>query len=84
MYAIRSYYARNHGVWVGPNKLGSIGIAIRHGVTFHGLALNVGLDLTPVSWINPFGLTGVGMTSLAREGATDCSMAGIKASHNFV
>lgn len=69
---------RNHGIWVGNSKLGSIGIAIRHGVAFHGLALNVTLDLTPFSWINPCGLTGVGMTSLLREGATDCSMERVK------
>jgi lipoyl(octanoyl) transferase len=69
---------RNHGVWVGDNKLGSIGIAIRHGVAFHGLALNVALDLTPFGWINPCGLIGVGITSFAREGAGDCSMARAK------
>lgn len=69
---------RNHGIWVGNNKLGSIGIAIRHGVSFHGLALNVTLDLTPFSWINPCGLTGVGMTSLLREGGTDCLMERVK------
>ena len=69
---------RSHGVWVGNNKLGSIGIAIRHGVAFHGLALNVELNLTPFSWINPCGLTGVGMTSLLREGGTDCSMERVK------
>jgi len=69
---------RNHGIWVGNNKLGSIGIAIRHGVAFHGLALNVAPDLSPFSWINPCGLTGVGMTSLLREGATDCSMERVK------
>jgi len=70
---------RNHGVWVGNNKLGSIGIAIRHGVAFHGLALNVAPDLTPFSWINPCGLTGVGMTSLIREGADTCTMTAVKA-----
>jgi len=64
---------RNHGIWVGDNKLGSIGIAIRHGVAFHGLALNVDPDLEPFSWINPCGLTGIGMTSLAREGG-QCAM----------
>lgn len=58
---------RNHGVWVGSCKLGSIGIAIRHGITFHGLALNVDIDLTPFSWVNPCGLSGVTMTSLSRE-----------------
>jgi lipoate-protein ligase B len=57
--------ARNRGVWVGNAKLGSIGINIRHGVSFHGLALNVNPDLTPFSWIHPCGLAGVGVTSLA-------------------
>lgn len=69
---------RNHGIWVGDSKLGSIGIAIRHGIAFHGLALNVDLDLAPFSWINPCGLQDVNMTSLAREGAVDCSMARMK------
>jgi lipoate-protein ligase B len=63
---------------VGNNKLGSVGIAIRHGVAFHGLALNVAPDLTPFFWINPCGLTGVGVTSLLREGATDCSLQRVK------
>jgi len=55
----------NRGIWVGPRKLGSIGIAVRHGVTFHGLALNVNVSLEPFSWINPCGLQGVSMTSLS-------------------
>jgi len=71
--------ARNHGIWVDNNKLGSIGIAIRHGITFHGLALNVDLDLEPFSWINPCGLRDVGMTSLIQEGATNCTMDRVKA-----
>lgn len=58
---------RNHGVWVTGRKLGSIGIAIRHSISFHGLALNVNLDLKPYSWINPCGLSEVSMTSMARE-----------------
>lgn len=58
----------NRGVWVGIRKLGSIGIAIRHGITFHGLAFNVNPDLTPFEWIRPCGLRHVGVTSLAREG----------------
>jgi lipoyl(octanoyl) transferase len=68
---------RNHGVWVGNNKLGSIGIAIRHGVSFHGLALNVNLALEPFGWINPCGLTGVQMTSLSAESGTDITISGI-------
>jgi lipoyl(octanoyl) transferase len=59
--------SRNHGVWVGDRKLGSVGIAIRHGVAFHGLALNVNTNLEPFSWVNPCGLTGVRMTTLSRE-----------------
>ncbi len=58
---------RNHGIWVKQRKLGSVGIAIRHGVSFHGLALNVENSLEPFSWVNPCGLTGVSMTSLSRE-----------------
>ncbi len=58
---------RNHGIWVDGRKLGSIGIAIRHSISFHGLALNVNLDLEPYSWINPCGLSDVSMTSMARE-----------------
>jgi len=66
--------ARNRGVWVGEKKLGSIGLAVRHGVSFHGLALNVDLDLTPFSWIHPCGLAGVAMTSLAAQGGIGVSM----------
>jgi lipoyl(octanoyl) transferase len=70
--------ARNHGVWCGGKKLGSIGIAIRHGVAFHGLALNISTDLEPFGWIHPCGLTGVGITSLAREVGSDLSLAEAK------
>ncbi len=66
---------RNHGIWVHGRKLGSVGIAIRHGVAFHGLALNVNISLTPFSWINPCGLTGIQMTSLSRECGTEISLA---------
>ncbi|MCP4114340.1 MAG: lipoyl(octanoyl) transferase LipB [Desulfobacteraceae bacterium] len=58
---------QNHGIWVENDKIGSIGLAVKHGVCHHGLALNVNLDLTPFSWINPCGLSGVGMTSMARD-----------------
>jgi lipoyl(octanoyl) transferase len=69
---------RNHGIWVGNNKLGSIGIAIRHAITFHGLALNVNTDLEPFGWINPCGLRDIGMTSLAQERGADCAMAAVQ------
>jgi lipoate-protein ligase B len=57
----------NRGIWVGAKKLGSIGIAMRKGISFHGLALNVNIDLTPFEWIQPCGLQGVCMTSLQLE-----------------
>ena len=59
--------SRNHGVWVRGKKLGSIGIAVRHGVSYHGMALNVNPDLQPFSWIHPCGLLDVQMTSLVNE-----------------
>jgi len=57
----------NRGVWVGNNKLGSIGICVRRGIAFHGLALNVNLELDPFGWINPCGLHGIGVTSIKLE-----------------
>ena len=69
---------RNRGVWKGGRKLGSVGVAVRHGVAFHGLALNVANDLEPFTWINPCGLAGVTMTSLARESGRPCVPAEVK------
>ncbi|RLB18842.1 MAG: octanoyltransferase [Deltaproteobacteria bacterium] len=65
----------NHGIWVGRRKLGSVGIAIRRGISFHGIALNVNLSLEPFCWINPCGLSGVAMTSLEEEGAQNVDVA---------
>jgi len=58
---------RNRGVWVGNKKLGSIGLAVRKGISFHGMALNVNLSMTPFEWIHPCGLTDISMTSLEKE-----------------
>ena len=69
---------RNRGVWVEGRKLGSVGIAIRHGISFHGLALNIENNLTPFAWVNPCGLAGVRMTSLTLERGQPCSMAEVK------
>lgn len=68
----------NRGIWVGSNKIGSIGIAIRKGISFHGLALNVNLSLDPFSWINPCGLQNIGMTSLQKESEQSVSMPEIR------
>ena len=71
---------KNRGVWIGNNKLGSIGVAVRRGVTYHGLALNVNTSLTPFSWIHPCGLSDIGMTSLGRELSRKVSMSQVRAS----
>jgi lipoate-protein ligase B len=68
----------NSGIWVGDQKMGSIGIALRKGVSFHGLALNVNLDLTPFSWIQPCGLQGVGMTSMTKELGREVAIADVR------
>ena len=56
------------GVWVGERKIASIGIALRRWVAWHGFALNVALDVNGFAPITPCGITGVEMTSVAREG----------------
>jgi lipoate-protein ligase B len=57
------------GVWVGEEKLASIGMRFERGVTLHGFALNVENDLSLFERIVPCGLEGVKVTSLARLGA---------------
>ena len=57
----------NRGVWVGPAKIGSLGIAVRRSVSFHGFALNVNISLEPFGWVNPCGLEGVRVTSMQQE-----------------
>lgn len=56
------------GVWVGgdhPSKIASIGVRISHGVTMHGFALNVSMDLAPFSSIVPCGIADCRVTSMA-------------------
>jgi lipoyl(octanoyl) transferase len=55
------------GVWVGPRKIDSIGVHVQRGVSTHGFALNVDMDLEPFSWVIPCGLPDVRMTSIAAE-----------------
>jgi lipoate-protein ligase B len=64
----------NRGVWVKNKKLGSVGIAIRRGISFHGFAINVNLNLRPFEWINPCGLKNVDMTSIEQELSRKVSM----------
>ncbi len=61
--------ARGRGVWTEYGKLGSIGIRVRDGVSTHGCALNVEVDLSGFALIAPCGMKDVRMTSLRMEGA---------------
>jgi lipoyl(octanoyl) transferase len=55
------------GVWVENRKIASIGVGVRHWITMHGFALNVGGDLAPFEQIVPCGITNVTMTSMEKE-----------------
>jgi lipoyl(octanoyl) transferase len=56
------------GVYVGARKLACIGVRVRRPGSYHGLALNVALDLEPFARINPCGYAGLKMTQLAELG----------------
>ena len=56
------------GVYVGPRKLASVGLRIRRGRSYHGLALNVAMDLEPFRRINPCGYAGLEMTQVSDLG----------------
>jgi lipoyl(octanoyl) transferase len=60
--------ARAPGVYVDGHKLASVGLRIRRGGSYHGLALNVNMDLEPFQRINPCGYAGLAMTQLAALG----------------
>jgi lipoyl(octanoyl) transferase len=56
------------GVYVNGAKIGSLGLRVRRGCSYHGLALNVNMDLEPFSRINPCGLTDTAVTQVADLG----------------
>lgn len=53
------------GVYVDGRKLAAIGLRVRRGCSYHGIALNVAMDLAPYSRINPCGFEGLEVTQLA-------------------
>ena len=53
------------GIYVGGEKIASLGLRVRRGCTFHGLAFNVDMDLEPFQRINPCGYAGLQVTQLS-------------------
>ncbi len=67
------------GVWVGGDKIASIGVAVRRWVGYHGFALNVAPDLAGFGLIHPCGLRGIHMTSMVeRLGAKAPTLAEVR------
>lgn len=66
------------GAWWKKAKIGAVGIAVKHGFTFHGLSLNVSLDLAPFNMINPCGIHAMPITSMSQILARDIPMIEIK------
>ena len=85
-YAI-SAYARDDapGVYVDGKKICSLGLRIRKGCSFHGLALNVDMDLSPFSRINPCGYAGLEMTRLTdMVSAVNSDQVATRLVHHFL
>lgn len=53
------------GIYVGGRKIAALGLRVRRGATYHGLALNVAMDLAPFAAIEPCGYPGLAVTQLA-------------------
>ena len=76
---IRTYKKKDYpGVWWNQAKIGAVGIAVKHGYTFHGFSLNVNLDLAPFNLINPCGVSQMLITSLHQILGHEIPMAEIK------
>jgi lipoyl(octanoyl) transferase len=77
-YGVKAYPKPDApGVYVDEKKVCSLGLRIRNGCSFHGLALNVNMDLSPFQRINPCGYAGMEMIDTARlNGPTSLEIAG--------
>ena len=68
-YAIAASARRDApGVYVGDRKIASLGLRVRRGCSYHGVALNVAMDLEPFSRVNPCGYAGLRMTQVSDLG----------------
>lgn len=59
------------GVYVDGAKIAALGLRVRQGCSYHGLSLNVSMDLSPFGWINPCGYAGMQTTQLSDFGVRD-------------
>ncbi len=58
------------GEFAGLAKIAALGIKISRGCSYHGVALNVAMDLAPFTWINPCGYAGLATVDLAKIGVS--------------
>jgi lipoyl(octanoyl) transferase len=65
------------GVYVQQQKIAALGLRITRGYSYHGLSLNVAMDLMPFDGINPCGYEGLEITDLKRQGV-DCTPAEVE------
>ena len=63
--------AKAPGVYVGQRKIAALGLRIKQGRSYHGLALNVDMDLAPFQYINPCGYEGLEVTQLRALGIAE-------------
>lgn len=67
------------GVYVNGAKIAALGLKVKHNCCYHGLALNVAMDLTPFTAINPCGYVGMAVTQLSAFNlAADVENVGVK------
>lgn len=79
-YGIDAHKDPEHpGAWVNETKIGSVGLAVRHGYTFHGFSINTNLDLSPFELINPCGVPKMPVTSITQICGREVSSTEIKA-----
>ncbi|CAL1329017.1 lipoyl(octanoyl) transferase LipB [Candidatus Providencia siddallii] len=65
-FSIESHLISNApGVYINGEKICSVGLRVRHGYTFHGIALNINMDLNPFNYIIPCGFNKLKMTQLS-------------------
>ncbi|MBK2106669.1 lipoyl(octanoyl) transferase LipB [Francisella philomiragia] len=65
-YNLNSHTIENaHGIYINNKKIASLGLRIKQGKSYHGIAINTKMDLTPFSYINPCGYTNLQMCQLS-------------------